>query len=110
MEPSDCQVAVVGVNIASEHENDCYLSVELSEGAMDRKEEIETTLLEKAKSKSGGVSKASCPQFLRISSISKNLKGSILYSELKEESLRHHEANLTLPRSHTEIAAAGLMT
>lgn len=109
LDPQDCQVAVVGVNIASEHENECYLTVELAENVAGRTEEIASTLLDKAKDKAAGVSKAACPQFVRLAPISKNFKGAILYSELKEESLKHFQST-QLSRTDTEIAAAGLMT
>lgn len=105
--PNDFDVAVVGVNIASEHENECYLTLELSGNVSEKKMEIESTLLEKAKAKGTGVSKAACPQFLRVAPIAKNFKGAILYSELKEESLKHYDTS-QLSRTDTEIAKVGV--
>jgi len=91
LEGGEFQVAVVGVNLVSEHEDECYLTVELqSEGALAKKAEIESSLMKAAKDKKTGVSKAACPQHLRVGEIPKNFKGAILYGDLKKVSLEHH--------------------
>ena len=75
-------VAVVGLHLTSEHDDDCCVTVELkTPEARALKSEIEQTFLKDA---ADGVSKGSKPDFLRFAEIPRNFKGAILVPELKK--------------------------
>ena len=76
-------VAVVGLRIASEHEDECCVTVELiGDAAQSKRAEIEGRFLADAKQ---SVSKGARPDRLRFATIPRNFKGAILVSELKEQ-------------------------
>jgi acyl-CoA synthetase (AMP-forming)/AMP-acid ligase II len=83
-------LAVVGTNTRSEHEDDCYLTVELTgERAQAKAQALLETCVARARAKGSGVSKAAVPDFVRCAALPKNFKGAILYDKLKEASLQH---------------------
>jgi acyl-CoA synthetase (AMP-forming)/AMP-acid ligase II len=74
-------VAVVGLLITSEHEDDCCVTIELaSDEAGAKQDEMERTFLEEARRT---VSKGSRPDRLRFAAIPRNFKGAVLVPELK---------------------------
>ncbi len=90
--PADAfDVAVVGLKITSEHEDDCCVTVELvtDEARAKRNEIAETFLIEAAKR----VSKGAKPDRLRFAAIPRNFKGAILVRELDGGFRAHIEGN-----------------
>ena len=76
-------LAVVGLRLQSEHEDDCCVTVELTSGeALAKRAQIEHTFLSDAK---GSVSKGARPDRLRFARIPRNFKGAILVPQLKQE-------------------------
>mmetsp|Transcript_81283 Transcript_81283/g.161624 ORF Transcript_81283/g.161624 Transcript_81283/m.161624 type:complete len:279 (-) Transcript_81283:9-845(-) len=81
------EVAVVGMRVASEHEDSCCVTIELvNDAAISKRSEIEATFLEKAKK---GVSKGSKPDLVRFGPLPRNFKGSVKLPDLKEEWTAH---------------------
>jgi acyl-CoA synthetase (AMP-forming)/AMP-acid ligase II len=76
-------VAVAGLRLTSEHEDECCVTVELTgEEAKSKRAEIERRFLAEAKT---SVSKGARPDRLRFATIPRNFKGALLVSELKEQ-------------------------
>ncbi|MEM7387761.1 MAG: hypothetical protein AAF514_22730, partial [Verrucomicrobiota bacterium] len=74
-------LAVVGLRLKSEHEDECCVTVDLqTEIATARQAEMEIHFLTDARK---AVSKGSRPDHLRFDSIPKNFKGAIVVPELK---------------------------
>jgi acyl-CoA synthetase (AMP-forming)/AMP-acid ligase II len=85
MSQEDFDIAVVGLLVESEHEDDCCVTIELrSEEASARRDEIERTFLSEA---AQAVSKGARPDRLRFGEIPRNFKGAILVPELKKQYL-----------------------
>ncbi len=84
--PADSfDVAVVGLLIESEHEDDCCVTIELaSPKARAKQAEIGRTFLSDA---AGTVSKGARPDRLRFGKIPRNFKGAILVRDLKNQYL-----------------------
>jgi len=82
--PDDAfDIAVVGLRITSEHEDECCVTVELiSQEAEAKRAEIERTFLSDARR---SVSKGARPDRLRFAKIPRNFKGAVLVPELKKE-------------------------
>jgi len=79
---SDFEVAVVGMRIESEHEDDCCVTIELkSDKAIGVQSDLENTFIDKAKE---SVTKGAKPNYLRFGQIPKNFKGALLVPELKK--------------------------
>ncbi|HUU42233.1 MAG TPA: hypothetical protein VMX57_00550, partial [Planctomycetota bacterium] len=75
-------VAVVGLRLTSEHDDDCCVTVELKTPEAEKlKGEIERTFLVDA---ADAVPKGSRPGFVRFAPIPRNFKGAILVPELKD--------------------------
>lgn len=75
------EVAVVGVKVQSEHEDDCCVIVQLNDGSEDSLQlRLEETFLSLARQK---VSKGAKPDHLRFANIPKNFKGAILVPDMK---------------------------
>ena len=75
-------LAVVGLRLSSEHDDDCCVTIELTgPDAAARAQEIERTFVAEAR---GSVSKGAKPDRLRIAKIPRNFKGAILVPELKQ--------------------------
>ena len=78
----DFELAVIGLRLQSEHEDECCVTIDLlSETARARASEIKRQFLRDA---GAAVSKGSKPDHLRIAAIPKNFKGAILVPELKK--------------------------
>jgi len=75
-------VAVVGLRLASEHEDECCATVELAQEAEHKRGEMERTLLAAC---AKGVSKGSKPDRVRFAPIPRNFKGAIQLPALREE-------------------------
>ena len=77
LKEGDVSVAVMGCKFRSEHEDDCWVTVELGEGVNESKKgEILASFIDKAKGVGGsGVSKGAKPDKVRIGVIPKNFKG-----------------------------------
>ena len=80
--PQDAfDVAVVGLRLESEHEDDCCVTVELiSQQARDEQPEMDRTFLTEAPK---SVSKGARPDRVRFAPIPRNFKGAILIPELR---------------------------
>ena len=84
---------VHGWQVASEHEDECFATVELvSEGAKGLQAEIETALLKEAKA-AEGVGKGSVPEHVRFDAVPKNFKGATLVPQLLKATQEWHAAN-----------------
>ena len=87
----DLDIAVVGLRIHSEHEDECCVTVELNTpSAWQRRDLIREALLGDA---ARHVSKGARPDHLRFAAIPRNFKGAVLVPELKEEYEAHIEAD-----------------
>lgn len=83
----DFEIAVVGLKLNSEHEDECMVTIEwLNDHA---KLNFETALADEfvsvACQKDSGISKGSRPSFVRFGQIPRNFKGAILVKELKAD-------------------------
>ena len=83
----DFEIAVVGLKLNSEHEDECMVTIEwLNDHA---KSNFETALADEfvsaACQKDSGISKGSRPSFVRFGQIPRNFKGAILVKELKAD-------------------------
>ena len=75
---------MVGLRVASEHEDECCATVELStDESRAKAEEIEAGLLRACKA-GGAVSKGSRPDHVRIAPLPRNFKGSVQLPDLKQ--------------------------
>ncbi|HOI73012.1 MAG TPA: class I adenylate-forming enzyme family protein [Syntrophales bacterium] len=80
--PADSfRLAVVGLRLQSEHEDNCCVTIELKPEAEGRRDELARSFREVAKK---AVSKGSRPDFVRFAPIPLNFKGAILVPELKK--------------------------
>ncbi len=89
LKPDQFQLAVVGLPLESEHEDSCCVTIEFSKKATDIESELKADFIEKA---AGTVSKGARPDYVRFGLIPRNFKGTILYSQLKQDflnSLKH---------------------
>jgi acyl-CoA synthetase (AMP-forming)/AMP-acid ligase II len=83
LSPDAFDLAVVGLRLTSEHEDECCVTMDLrSDEAMTRRAEIERTFLSEARAR---VSKGAKPGRLRFAAIPRNFKGAILVPELREQ-------------------------
>ena len=82
LEPTQFQLAVVGLRLESEHEDSCCVTIELSQEARHLESELKADFLEKAYKM---VSKGSRPERVRFAVIPRNFKGAILYPQLKQD-------------------------
>eukprot|EP00946_MAST-07B_sp_MAST-7B-sp1_P005403 g5403.t1 len=89
IDSNSLNVAVVGLKVNSEHEDDCCVTIELSgePGAVSQKylDELAASFLAQACAKEGGVSKGAKPSHVRFASIPRNFKGAILVKELRRQ-------------------------
>ena len=75
-----------GLKVASEHEDDCVVTVDLrSERAKGLRGEIKTALLEEAKGAKSGVGKASVPDHVVFGVVPTNFKGAIRVPLLRQQ-------------------------
>jgi acyl-CoA synthetase (AMP-forming)/AMP-acid ligase II len=82
LEPTQFQLAVVGLRIESEHEDSCCVTIELNKEVSHLESELRAAFLEKAHQI---VSKGSRPDRVRFAVIPRNFKGAILYPQLKQD-------------------------
>lgn len=85
LDPQDVNVAVVGLRVQSEHEDDCCVLIELTEAKQSElephKRSIEDTFLAEA---AKAVSKGAKPSHVRLANIPRNFKGAMLVPEMKK--------------------------
>lgn len=85
----DFKLAVVGLRLRSEHEDDCWCTVELcSERAAALKMEIEVALTTTCVAKDSPVGKGSRPDFVRFDAIPVNFKGALMVPDLSTACLQ----------------------
>ena len=84
----------VGLRIRSEHEDDCWCTVELcTEKATAAQAAIEKALTATCKAKDSVVGKGSRPDFLRFDSIPVNFKGALMVPDLSAACLADAKAS-----------------
>ena len=82
--PEQVEVAVVGLRVASEHEDECCVTIELTGAALEQQAAIEKNFVSRAK-KIGAVSKGAKPDHVRLAPLPRNFKGVVKVPDLKEE-------------------------
>ena len=76
------KLAVVGLNIESEHEDSCCVTIELDEKSAVREQELARDFIAAA---TRTVPKGSRPDYVRFGKIPCSFKGAILYPQLKKD-------------------------
>ncbi|MEJ2046594.1 MAG: class I adenylate-forming enzyme family protein [Dehalococcoidia bacterium] len=84
LEPTQFQLAVIGLRLESEHEDSCCVTIELDQEASHLAPQLAADFLKKATQKA---SKGSRPDYLRLAPIPRNFKGAIQYPQLKQDYL-----------------------
>ncbi len=84
LEPTQFQLAVIGLRLESEHEDSCCVTIELDREVSHVAPQLEASFLEKANRLA---SKGSRPDYLRLAPIPRNFKGAIQYPQLKQDYL-----------------------
>ena len=82
LKPDQFKLAVVGLRIESEHEDDCCVTIELSKEAASVQPQLEASFIQRASQK---VSKGARPDHIRFAQVPLSFKGTILYPQLKQE-------------------------
>ncbi|MFC1979395.1 AMP-binding protein [Chloroflexota bacterium] len=82
LKPDQFKLAVVGLRIESEHEDDCCVTIELSKEVASIKSHLKAGFIQKASEK---VSKSARPDHIRFAQVPLSFKGTILYPQLKQE-------------------------
>ena len=82
--PEQVEVAVVGLRVASEHEDECCVTIELTGAALEKQAAVEKDFLARAK-QGGAVSKGAKPDHVRLAPLPRNFKGVVKVPDLKEE-------------------------
>uniref|UniRef100_A0A7S4NKX1 AMP-binding enzyme C-terminal domain-containing protein n=1 Tax=Paramoeba aestuarina TaxID=180227 RepID=A0A7S4NKX1_9EUKA len=78
----DLSVAVVGLNLTSEHEDDCCVMIELlTDKGKEKEKEMKETILPQSKP---ALSKGSQINVLKFGKIPRNFKGAVLNNDLKK--------------------------
>jgi len=83
------KLAVIGLRIESEHEDNCCVTIELGPGALAKQPELEAEFIEKARQR---VPKGFRPDYVRFAKIPTNFKGLVLIPELKSDYRKSLEA------------------
>lgn len=86
LHPSTFKLAVTGLRIESEHDDNCCVTIELSRETAHREEELRADFIKKA---FGKVSRGSRPDYIRFAPIPLSFKGAVLMSGLKQEFIEH---------------------
>ncbi|MBN1862450.1 MAG: acyl--CoA ligase [Dehalococcoidales bacterium] len=94
--PGQFQLAVIGLRVASEHEDSCAVTIELSREAIKARKELEASFLERA---TRAVTKGCRPDYLRLAPIPRSFKGAVVYPRLKEEYLESLKEGTALKRN-----------
>jgi acyl-CoA synthetase (AMP-forming)/AMP-acid ligase II len=84
LEPTQFQLAVIGLRLESEHEDSCCVTIELDQEASRFAPQLTADFLRKAAQKA---SKGSRADYLRLAPIPRNFKGAIQYPQLKQDYL-----------------------
>jgi len=84
LEPTQFQLAVIGLRLESEHEDSCCVTIELAQEVSRFASQLAADFLKKAAQKA---SKSSRPDYLRLAPIPRNFKGAIQYPQLKQDYL-----------------------
>jgi acyl-CoA synthetase (AMP-forming)/AMP-acid ligase II len=95
LEPTQFQLAVIGLRLESEHEDSCCVTIELDRELRHVAPQLETNFLEKANNL---VSKGSRPDYLRLAPIPRNFKGAIQYPQLKQDFMDAFKRSTVLKR------------
>ncbi len=82
LKPDHFKLAVVGLRIESEHEDDCCVTIELSKEAASVQPQLKASFIQRASQK---VSKGARPDHIRFAQVPLSFKGTILYPQLKQE-------------------------
>jgi acyl-CoA synthetase (AMP-forming)/AMP-acid ligase II len=82
MKPEQFKLAVVGICLENEHEDNCCVTIELSEEAAHMQSTLKEQFIARA---SGRVSKGSRPDYVRFAKIPVSFKGAVLFPQLKRE-------------------------
>ena len=86
LHPAAFKLAVTGLHIQSEHDDSCCVTIELSQEALHREEELRANFTKKAFEK---VSKGSRPDYIRFAPIPLSFKGAVLMPRLKQEFIEY---------------------
>ncbi len=76
------KLAVIGLRVASEHEDSCCVTIELGPEAAAKQSQLEADFMKKAGQR---VPKGFRPDYVRFASIPTNFKGLVLTAELKQD-------------------------
>jgi len=76
------KLAVVGLRVESEHEDSCCVTIELSKEVDRIESELEANFVKQASKR---VSKGARPDYIRFAKIPVSFKGTVLYTELKQD-------------------------
>ena len=82
LEPTQFQLAVIGLRLESEHEDSLCVTIALNPAVSHLAPQLRANFLTEA---SKVVSKGSRPDYLRLAPIPQNFKGAILYPQLKQD-------------------------
>ena len=82
MKPEQFKLAVVGICLENEHEDNCCVTIELTEEAAHMQSALEEQFIATA---SGRVSKGSRPDYVRFAKIPMSFKGAVFFPQLKRE-------------------------
>jgi acyl-CoA synthetase (AMP-forming)/AMP-acid ligase II len=88
LEPTQFQLAVIGLRLGSEHEDSCCVTIELDREVSHIAPQLEANFLKQANRLA---SKGSRPDCLRLAPIPRNFKGAIQYPQLKQDYLNDLE-------------------
>ena len=88
------KLAVVGLRVESEHEDSCCVTIELSKEVDRMESELEANLVEQASKR---VSKGARPDYIRFARIPLSFKGTVLYTELKQDFKKSLEQKGVVP-------------
>lgn len=97
LEPTQFQLAVIGLRLGSEHEDSCCVTIELDRGVSHVAPHLEAHFLEQANRLA---SKGSRPDYLRLAPIPRNFKGAIQYPQLRQDYLNSLQKGTVFRRQH----------
>ena len=86
LQPDQFRVAVIGIRIHSEHEDACCVTIELTDEAAHREDELKARFIEEAVKM---VSKGSRPDYVRFAGIPLSFKGAVLMPRLKQDFMEY---------------------
>lgn len=95
LEPTQFQLAVIGLRLESEHEDSCCVTIELDQEVRHVAPQLEANFFKRA---AKIVSKGSRPDYLRLAPIPRNFKGAIQYPQLKQDFMDAFKRHTVLKR------------